>query len=70
MMLSDSLTDYWVIRTTTDKLSETLNGYSRAWKIQQITHTGGRDWVVIAACEWESLLDKCEAHGEDLEDWA
>jgi hypothetical protein len=34
-----------VIRTTTDKLSETLNDL--AWDVHQIEFTGGRDWVVI-----------------------
>ena len=34
-----------VIRTTTDKLSETLNDL--AWSVHQIQYVGGRDWVVI-----------------------
>lgn len=51
------LIQYDVKRTTTDKLEEVLNAYD-GWDVMQITHVGGRDWLVIAKYEWESELDR------------
>jgi hypothetical protein len=44
---------YYVLRCTTDKLEEMLNGFAEGWEVEQITHTGGRDWVVIARMEFD-----------------
>lgn len=57
---------YYVLRTTTDKLASMLNGFSEDTHITQITHVGGRDWVVIAECSlegYESRLEWAEAEG-------
>ena len=45
---------YYVIRCTTDKLGDMLNGFSEGWNVTQITHMGGRDWVIIAEQEFDS----------------
>lgn len=64
-MMSDNLTDFDVVKTTTDKLEDTLRGWSEPWKIYEVVFTGGRDWVVIATCEWDSLEAKCDGYGTD-----
>lgn len=69
-MLSDNLVDYDVTKTTTDKLQDLLNGYSDPWAVRQIEYLGGRDWLVIAVHTWDTLVDKCNAYGEDIETWA
>ena len=56
---------YSVVRTTTDKLEEVLNGFSEGWEVEQITHTGGRDWVVIAAHEFDSGTER-QSYAESL----
>jgi hypothetical protein len=48
------LTGYYVLKTTTEKLSEMLNGFTEGWEVTQVTHVGGRDWVVIAKIEFEN----------------
>lgn len=53
MTENDAIDGYYVARTTTDKLAEMLNGFSSGWNVIQITHTGGRDWVIIATQEFE-----------------
>lgn len=39
-----------VIRTTSDKLQDTLNDITNGsgWTVHMIQHVGGRDWIVIA----------------------
>lgn len=57
------LVQYDVKKVTTDKLEEALNDYD-GWDIEQTTHVGGRDWVIIARFEWESELDRDAAFGD------
>jgi hypothetical protein len=59
--LSDNLIGWDVIKTTTDKLSEMLNGWSEPWRVHTIQFMGGRDWVLIATCEFDSHEAKNEA---------
>jgi hypothetical protein len=68
-MLSDNLYEYEVVKTTTDKLEEALNGFAEPWGIREIVHIGGRDWVVVAVVQWDSLAEKCDGYGEDIAKW-
>lgn len=68
-MTSDNLDMYDVIRTTADKLEFMLNGYSEPWRVREIKHVGGRDWVIVAMVTWDSLEEKCDAMGEDVAKW-
>lgn len=53
-------TAFHVGRTTTDKLQEYLNGFDTGMNVVQITHTGGRDWVVIATWLVDSIDERDE----------
>jgi hypothetical protein len=65
MRLAAEVTQFDVVRTTTDKLEDLLNGYGPGWDIVQITHTGGRDWVVFAVFEHDDVGQKDEALNDD-----
>jgi|SRR5882724_5856851 len=40
---------YDILKTTTEKLAETLDAAEVEYDIHEIVHTGGRDWVVVVA---------------------
>lgn len=57
----DSLTTYHVAKTTTQQLQDLLNGYNEGWVVTLIQFTGGRDWVVVAKYQWNSIEERDNA---------
>jgi len=51
-------TAFSIVRCTTDKLGVYLNGFGAGWNVEQVTHTGGRDWVIIASFECDTEDEK------------
>lgn len=61
MKIPAEVTQFDVLKCTTQQLEDMLNGYSDGWDIRQIQYVGGRDWVVITTFTHEDAESKSAA---------